>query len=86
MTVTAVAIFVLGSGISGGSTNEKHVDCRPYCQGIGGGGLNVMVDLIICDLVPIAERPKFMGFVSAVFAIGTSIGPFVGGSLVQHSS
>jgi len=46
----------------------------------------MLIELIICDLVPLRERPKFLGLVAAIFAIGTSVGPFVGGALVQHSS
>lgn len=55
-------------------------------QGIGGGGINVMIDMIVSDLVPLRERGKFMGMIFAVFAVGTSLGPFVGGATVQHSS
>ena len=55
-------------------------------QGVGGGGINMLIDLIICDLVPLRERPKFLGIVAVVFAIGTSMGPFIGGALVQHAS
>lgn len=69
MTISAVAIFVLGSGISGGANNESMLFACCAIQGVGGGGLNVMIDLIVCDLVPLAERPKFMGIVSAMFAL-----------------
>lgn len=55
-------------------------------QGIGGGGINLMIELIISDLVPLRERGKFLGIIFAVFALGTSIGPSVGGIIVQRSS
>ena len=55
-------------------------------QGIGGGGINLMIDLITCDLVPLRERGNFMAIIFAIFAVGTSLGPFVGGVLVQHTS
>lgn len=55
-------------------------------QGIGGGGINVMIDMIVSDMVPLRERGNFMGMIFAVFSIGTSLGPFIGGALVQHSS
>ncbi|ERF75569.1 hypothetical protein EPUS_09165 [Endocarpon pusillum Z07020] len=86
MTLSAVAIFVLASGISGGANTEGMLISGRAIQGAEGGGLNVMIDLIICDLVPLRERLKFISIVSAMFAIGTSMGPFVGGSLVQYSS
>lgn len=55
-------------------------------QGVGGGGINMPIDLIVCDLVPLRERPKFMGLVFILFAVGTSMGPFLGGVLVQGVS
>jgi MFS family permease len=54
-------------------------------QGIGGGGINTMTD-IVCDLVPLREWGLFMGVLFAVFAVGTSIGPWVGGSLVTNTT
>ena len=86
VALCAVAIFVLGSGISGGATNESMLISGCAIQDIGSGGMNVMIELIICDLVPLRERPRFIDIVTAMFAIGMSLGPFVGGSLVQHSS
>lgn len=46
----------------------------------------MLIELIICDLVPLRERPKFLSLVAVVFAIGTSMGPFIGGALVQHAN
>ncbi|KAF7511634.1 hypothetical protein GJ744_003797 [Endocarpon pusillum] len=86
MTLSAVAIFLLASGIGGGATTEGMLISGRAIQSAGGGGLNVMIDLIIRDLVPLRERPEFISIVSAMFAIGTSMGPFLGGSQVQYSS
>ena len=84
--IGAVAFFVLGSGISGGAINSAMMIAGRTIQGIGGGGINVMIDMIVSDLLPLRERGNFMGMIFAVFSIGTSLGPFIGGALVQHSS
>lgn len=55
-------------------------------QGTGGGGINFLIDFDVCDLVPLRQRPKFMGLIAIVFGLGTSLGPLIGGALVQHSS
>jgi MFS family permease len=86
LTIIAVAIFVFGSGISGGASNGNMLIAGRAIQGLGSGGLNMLIDLILCDLVPLRERGKFMGMIFGVFAIGTSLGPFIGGSLAQHST
>ncbi|KAJ5799255.1 uncharacterized protein N7518_001323 [Penicillium psychrosexuale] len=86
LMIGAVAFFVLGSGISGGAINSAMMVAGRAIQGIGGGGINVLIELIVSDLVPLRERGNFMAMIFAVFSIGTSLGPFVGGALVQHSS
>jgi len=68
----SVAIFALGSGTSGAATNEGTFLLGRALQGTGGGGINMLIDLIICDLVPLRERPRFISIVNAVFAIGKS--------------
>jgi MFS family permease len=84
--IGCVGIFTLGSGISGGATNGSMLIAGRAIQGLGSGGLNMLIDLIICDLVSLRERGKYIGLISIVFALGVFVGPFVGGSLVQHSS
>lgn len=48
--------------------------------------MNMLIDLIICGLVPLREHPKYLGLVAIIFAIGTGMGPFIGGSLMRRSS
>ncbi len=84
--IASVAIFVLGSGICGGANNGSMLIAGRTIQGIGSGGLNMLIDLIVCDLVPLRERGKFTGIIFSIFTIGTSMGPFIGGAIAQHSS
>jgi hypothetical protein len=86
ITLSAIGLLVLGSGICGGAFNGEMLIAGRAIQGIGGGGVNMLIELIICDLVPLRERPKFMGIVFSLFSIGTSMGPFIGGALVQGST
>ncbi|KAF2106508.1 major facilitator superfamily domain-containing protein [Lophiotrema nucula] len=46
----------------------------------------MLIDIIVCDLVPQRKRGSIMGVIFAVFAAGKSIGPFVGDAFVDHSS
>lgn len=55
-------------------------------QGLGGGDIYVMTEIIIADLVPLRERQKIMSIVFTAFAVGTFIGPVVGGAIVDHTS
>ncbi|KAF4629175.1 hypothetical protein G7Y89_g8972 [Cudoniella acicularis] len=78
-TMVAIALFALGSGISGGSTSAPMLIGGRAIQGMGLGGVNVMIDMIVCDLVPLRKRGNYIGMIYVVFAVGSSIGPFVGG-------
>ena len=84
--IGATAIFLLGSGISGGANSATMLIAGRTIQGIGGGGVNVMIDIIVSDLLPLRERGKYMGIIFAVFATGSSIGPVLGGVIVQRTS
>lgn len=79
-----MAIFALGSGISGGAHTAEMLIAGRAVQGAGGGGVILMIEMIVCDLVPLRERGKFMGIIFAVFALGSSLGPFIGGAIAQH--
>ncbi|KAL9613333.1 MAG: hypothetical protein Q9167_002094 [Letrouitia subvulpina] len=48
-------------------------------QGIGGGGILTLGEILITDLIPLSVRGTWFGFISAIFAIGTVVGPLMGG-------
>jgi MFS family permease len=50
-------------------------------QSIGAGGINMMTDLIICDLVHMRDRGKFLGIIFMVIGLLTAVGPLVGSAL-----
>lgn len=54
-------------------------------QGIGAGGINVLIEVIVCDLVPLRQRGNYLAAIFGLVAIGTALGPFFGGLIVQYS-
>jgi EmrB/QacA subfamily drug resistance transporter len=48
-------------------------------QGLGGGGLMILSQAIIADIVPARERAKYMGPIGALFGLSAIAGPLVGG-------
>lgn len=83
MFLAILAIFNLGSGLCGGASSANGLIAARAVQGFGAGGINMMVDLIICDLVPVRERSKFLGMIFGCIGIFTAVGPLVGGALAQ---
>ncbi|KAL8952510.1 MAG: hypothetical protein Q9222_001578 [Ikaeria aurantiellina] len=55
-------------------------------QGIGGGGLTVLVNMCVGDMFSLKERGFYFGLVGAVIAIASSAGPLAGGILTQAAS
>ena len=84
--MTIVALFTLGSGICGGATNGAMLIAGRAIQGMGSGGINMIVDVIISDLVPLRERGNYMACVLTVYFVGTALGPWVGGAIVDSTT
>ncbi|XVQ15861.1 MDR family MFS transporter [Spirillospora sp. CA-255316] len=77
--VTAIALFMLGSAVSGAAQDMGTLIAGRAIQGLGGGGLMILAQAIIADLVPPRERAKYMAPMGAVFGLSSVIGPLLGG-------
>lgn len=86
LTLSAIVIFAVGSAIAGPAPNLGTLIAGRAIQGIGCAGLNTLVEMVVCDLVPLRERGKFMGFIFAIYAISTTVGPLIGGAFATYAS
>ncbi|ERS95417.1 hypothetical protein HMPREF1624_08295 [Sporothrix schenckii ATCC 58251] len=86
VTLAIIALFALGSGLAGGARNAATLIAGRAVQGMGSGGINMIVDIIVSDLVPLRERGNYMSMVLSVYFVGLALGPYVGGALVQHGA
>jgi EmrB/QacA subfamily drug resistance transporter len=77
--IGAIALFVLGSVIGGLSQNMAWLIGGRAVQGLGGGGLMILAQAIIADVVPARERGRYMGIMGGVFALSSVAGPLLGG-------
>jgi fucose permease len=82
----ANAIFCGGSLISAISVNVKMLIAGRVVQGIGGGGLIILVNICISDLFSMRERGKYLGIVGATWAIASAVGPLLGGVFSEKVS
>lgn len=83
--ISSVAAFALGSGLAGGASSPGMLIAGRSVQGVGAGGIYVLLDIVCCDLVPLRERGKYLGLMFSWSGVGAALGPPVGGALAQSS-
>ncbi len=81
-----LVIYLSGSILAGfASSTTWLIACRAI-QGVGVGALTALVQVILSDLVSPRERGRYMGYLGAVFGLGTVAGPVIGGLLTDGIS
>jgi EmrB/QacA subfamily drug resistance transporter len=81
-----IALFSAGSIISGLATSMEMLIAGRAIQGLGAGGLIPLAIAAIGDIIPPRQRGKWQGFLGAVFAAASVIGPATGGWLTDNAS
>ncbi|MBG0826341.1 MFS transporter [Planomonospora sp. ID67723] len=83
---SAIVIFLAGSALCGLSQDMGQLIGFRALQGFGGGGLMVLAQAIVADVVPPRERARYQGLFGAVFAVSSIAGPLLGGLFVDQLS
>lgn len=73
--LTAVGVFWVGSLLSGVSVSMGMLIVGRAIQGIGGGGILILVNICISDLFSMRKRGQFLGITSLVWALAGGFGP-----------
>ncbi|KAI8671380.1 MFS domain-containing protein [Fusarium keratoplasticum] len=79
----AYTIFALGCLGCGLAQSMVQLCAARAVAGIGGGGMNAVVSILLSDLVPLRERGMWQGCINILWAAGTSTGAPLGGLLAD---
>ena len=86
LLLVALGVFALGSLACGVVQTLPQLVAARVLQGLGGGGLMVLSQALIGELVPPRERARFQGYFATVFTAASIGGPVLGGIVVSHVS
>ncbi|THW18046.1 putative MFS transporter [Aureobasidium pullulans] len=84
--VICACCFLVGIIVSGFAQGASAMLTGRIVQGVGGGGLILLNDIVITDLVPLSQRGNYFGIIGSVWALGSVSGPVIGGALAYKAS
>lgn len=81
--LAGVILFEVGSAICGAAPNSNAFIVGRAIAGTGSSGMFSGLMVILFYTIPLQHRPIFQGFFGAIFALGSVIGPLVGGTFTD---
>jgi EmrB/QacA subfamily drug resistance transporter len=84
--LTGLAIFLLGSALSGMAGTMGQLIAFRMLQGLGAGSLMTIGMTIVGDLFGLERRARMQGLISGVWGVASLMGPLLGGLLTDHVS
>jgi EmrB/QacA subfamily drug resistance transporter len=84
--LAALALFAAGSLACGFAQSLPQLVAARVAQGLGGGGLMMLSQALIAELVSPRERIRFQGYFAMVFTSASVGGPVLGGIVVSWFS
>ncbi|MEE1651670.1 MDR family MFS transporter [Brachybacterium sp. J144] len=79
-----LAVFMIGSILSGMATDFWFLVFARAVQGLGMGTLMPLSQTIIGDIIPPRQRGKYQGIMGAVFGVTSVVGPLIGGTVTDN--
>ncbi|HEY2133073.1 MAG TPA: DHA2 family efflux MFS transporter permease subunit [Acetobacteraceae bacterium] len=79
----AILVFMAGSLACGAAQSMGQLIGFRALQGLGAGGLLVLAQAAIGDVVSPRDRPRYQGLFTGAFALSSVAGPLLGGIITQ---
>ena len=79
-------MFLAGSMLCGAAESMGQIIAFRALQGLGAGGLLVLAQAAIGDVVSPRDRPRYQGLFTGTFALSSVAGPLLGGFITSALS
>ncbi|KAK4502278.1 hypothetical protein PRZ48_005703 [Zasmidium cellare] len=86
MVMASIIFFGVGAVVAATASDMTALLVGRALQGSGGGGILVLTDVVITDLVPLRLRGNYFSLLGVMWAVGSVSGPIVGGAFAQTVS
>ncbi|MCR2806920.1 MFS transporter [Paenibacillus soyae] len=86
MFLAGVVLFTLGSALSGMSGSSIELILARALQGVGGAAIVPLSLTLVNGAFPVDKRAAALGIWSGISGLGLSIGPLVGGLIVEGAA
>ncbi len=82
LLIAGIALFILASALSAAAPSLRVLVAARAVQGLGAAAMMALAMAFVGDTVPKARTASAMGLLGAMSAIGTALGPSLGGLLI----
>lgn len=86
LLLSSLALFAIGTIICCTALGFLALLIGRCIQGIGGGGIIILGLVVFTDIVPLRFRPQYYGIIQGAWALGTIIGPLIGGAVAENTT
>ena len=86
LVILALVLFLIGAIVAATANGFGPLLVGRSLQGVGGGGLIALTEILVTDLVPLRQRGQWFGVISAMWSLGSVTGPIIGGAFAQSVS
>lgn len=83
---SCLLLFAAGAALVGAAPSIYVLIVGRVVQGIGGGGVDVLTEIIVTDITSLKERAFYVGLLNIPTALGSVLGPVVGGAFSTYVS
>ncbi|HEY5786521.1 MAG TPA: MDR family MFS transporter, partial [Microlunatus sp.] len=81
--LTALGLIMVGSLVGALTSGMSVLILARVIQGLGAGGMLVLVQAAVADVLPVRDRAPVMSLIGAVFGVAAIGGPLLGGWLAE---